>query len=80
MTNEFCSKLCSQHHSARLQSATVLLGSNVTGRVILLARVILQGNIAEYCPAHDMLSMNEISYIAHEYHIRPDYRTVRLSF
>ena len=36
-------------------------------RVILLASVILQGNIAEYCPARDMILANEISNIAYEY-------------
>ena len=35
-------------------------------RVILLARAILQG-IAEFYPARDMLSTNEISNIVYEY-------------
>ena len=35
--------------------------------VILPAMVILQGNTAEYYPAHDMLSTNEIFNIAYDY-------------
>ena len=46
-----------------------ILGSDVTGRVILLARVILQG-IAEYCLTRDMLSINEFFYIAYEKFMR----------
>ena len=30
-------------------------------RVIVLVRVILQGNMTKYYPAHDMLSTNEIN-------------------
>ena len=36
-------------------------------RIILLVTVILQGNIPEYYPARDMLSINEISNTANEY-------------
>ena len=32
-----------------------------------LARVMLQGNMTEYYPTHDMLATNEISNIAYEY-------------
>ena len=35
--------------------------------LVLLEKVILQGNMTEYYPACDILSTTEISNIAHEY-------------
>ena len=41
--------------------------TEVSQRVTLLAKVIIQGNMTEYYPARDMLSTNDISNIAYEY-------------
>ena len=43
------------------------LDSDVTERVLLLPRVILQNNIAEYCPARDMVSTFGTSSTADKY-------------
>ena len=48
-------------------SAARIARGKLRQRVTLLARVTLQGNIAECCPARDVLSTNQNSKSAAEY-------------